>query len=51
MRGARVRSPESLLTGTFPPVIDGTYLLTEARDAIRYLQAGHAQKKTVIMVW
>jgi NADPH:quinone reductase-like Zn-dependent oxidoreductase len=32
------------------PVIDRSYSLSEVPDAIRYLEAGHAQGKVVITV-
>jgi NADPH:quinone reductase-like Zn-dependent oxidoreductase len=32
------------------PVIDRTYPLTEAREAMRYLEEGHARGKIVITV-
>jgi NADPH:quinone reductase-like Zn-dependent oxidoreductase len=32
------------------PVIDRTYLLAEAAEAFRYLEAGHAHGKVVIAV-
>jgi NADPH:quinone reductase-like Zn-dependent oxidoreductase len=37
-------------SGKITPVIDRTYPLGEAPDAIRYLEAGHAQGKVVITV-
>ena len=37
-------------TGRVRPVIDRTYTLGGAADAIRYLEAGHAQGKVVITV-
>ena len=36
--------------GTLTPVIDRTYPLIEAPDAIRYLEGGHARGKVVITV-
>jgi NADPH:quinone reductase-like Zn-dependent oxidoreductase len=36
--------------GKVRPVIDRTYSLSEAPDAIRYLETGHARGKTVITV-
>ena len=36
--------------GRVAPVIDRTYPLTEAADAIRYLETGHARGKVVIFV-
>ena len=36
--------------GTVTPVIDRSYPLSEVREAIRYLEAGHAQGKVVITV-
>src|SRR5215472_3147989 len=38
---------ELLATGKVAPVIDRTYPLTEAAEAIRYLEAGHARGKVV----
>ena len=36
--------------GKVRPVIDRTYQLSEIPEAIRYLEAGHAQGKVVITV-
>jgi len=36
--------------GKVSPVIDRTYALSEAADAMRYLEAGHARGKVVITV-
>jgi NADPH:quinone reductase-like Zn-dependent oxidoreductase len=36
--------------GKVTPVIDRTYPLTEASEAMRYLEAGHARGKIVIRV-
>jgi NADPH:quinone reductase-like Zn-dependent oxidoreductase len=41
---------ELLEAGKVVPVIDRTYPLSEVPEAIRYLEAGHAQGKVVIMV-
>jgi len=41
---------ELLEAGKITSVIDRTYPLSEARDAIRYLEAGHARGKVVITV-
>lgn len=41
---------ELIDAGTVTPVIDRTYPLIEAPDAIRYLEAGHAAGKIVITV-
>ena len=41
---------ELLESGKVTPVIDRTYPLSEAPEAIRYLEAGHAQGKVVITV-
>jgi NADPH:quinone reductase-like Zn-dependent oxidoreductase len=41
---------ELVEAGTLRPVIDRTYPLIEAPDAIRYLEAGHAAGKIVITV-
>ena len=36
--------------GKVTPVIDRTYPLSEAAEAMRYLEAGHARGKIVIRV-
>lgn len=36
--------------GKLKPVIDRTYRLSEIRDALRYLEAGHARGKVVITI-
>jgi NADPH:quinone reductase-like Zn-dependent oxidoreductase len=41
---------ELLETGKVVPVIDRSYPFSEVADAIRYLEAGHAQGKVVITV-
>ena len=41
---------ELIAAGTLTPVIDRTYPLIEAPDAIRYLEEGHAAGKIVITV-
>jgi NADPH:quinone reductase-like Zn-dependent oxidoreductase len=41
---------EMIDAGTLTPVIDRTYPLIEAPDAIRYLEEGHARGKIVITV-
>ena len=41
---------EYIEAGRLTPVIDRTYSLAEAADAIRHLEAGHACGKTVITV-
>jgi len=41
---------ELIEAGTLKPVIDRTYPLIEAPDAIRYLQEGHSRGKVVITV-
>lgn len=41
---------ELIEAGRITPVIDRTYPLSEAPDAIRYLEAGHARGKVVISV-
>ena len=41
---------ELIEAGKVTPVIDRTYPLSEADEAIRYLEAGHAQGKVVITV-
>ena len=54
---ANLAAEEDLLTlkepieaGKVTPVIDKTYPLSEAAEAIRYLEAGHARGKLVIRV-
>ena len=37
-------------SGKVTPVIDKTYKLNEVRDALRYLETGHARGKVVINV-
>jgi NADPH:quinone reductase-like Zn-dependent oxidoreductase len=39
-----------LATGQVTPVIDRRYRLSEVAEAVRYLEAGHARGKVVIMV-
>jgi NADPH:quinone reductase-like Zn-dependent oxidoreductase len=41
---------ELIEAGKVVPVIDKTYPLREAPDAIRYMRAGHARGKLVIAV-
>jgi NADPH:quinone reductase-like Zn-dependent oxidoreductase len=41
---------ELVEAGTLRPVIDRTYPLIEAPDAIRYLEEGHAAGKIVVTV-
>ena len=41
---------ELLETGKIVPVIDRRYPLSEAADALRYLEQGHARGKVVINV-
>ena len=41
---------ELIEAGTVTPVIDRTYPLIEAPDAIRYLEEGHAAGKIVVTV-
>ena len=41
---------ELIETGKLTPVIDRTYPLSEAPEAIRHLEEGHAKGKTVITV-
>jgi NADPH:quinone reductase-like Zn-dependent oxidoreductase len=36
--------------GTVKPVIDRTYKLSELREAITYLEKGHARGKVVLTV-
>jgi NADPH:quinone reductase-like Zn-dependent oxidoreductase len=53
---ATINKPDLLVlkemaeAGKITPVIDRTYPLSEAADALRYLQAGHARGKVVITV-
>ena len=44
------RLRDLLESGQFRPVIDRSYPLSEAPDAIRYMNAGHARGKVVITV-
>jgi NADPH:quinone reductase-like Zn-dependent oxidoreductase len=39
-----------LATGQVTPVIDRTYLLDEAADALRHVGAGHTRGKVVVTV-
>ena len=39
-----------LEAGTIAPVIDRRYPLSAAAEALRYLEAGHARGKVVIMM-
>jgi NADPH:quinone reductase-like Zn-dependent oxidoreductase len=39
-----------IAAGTLTPVIDRTYPLTDAADAIRHLEAGHARGKVIVTV-
>ncbi len=39
-----------LTTGQVTPVIDRTYPLDEAADALRYVAAGHTQGKIVVTI-
>jgi NADPH:quinone reductase-like Zn-dependent oxidoreductase len=41
---------EMIATGKISPVIDRRYKLAETADAVRYLEAGHAHGKVVILV-
>jgi NADPH:quinone reductase-like Zn-dependent oxidoreductase len=41
---------ELVEAGTVVPVVDRTYPLIEAPDAIRYLEEGHSRGKVVITV-
>jgi NADPH:quinone reductase-like Zn-dependent oxidoreductase len=41
---------ELIESGQVTPVIDRTYPLSQAPDAIRYMQQGHARGKVVIAV-
>jgi NADPH:quinone reductase-like Zn-dependent oxidoreductase len=44
----RSKLKELLESGKVKPVIDRTYPLSEAPDALRYLENGHARGKIVI---
>ncbi|HSJ71835.1 MAG TPA: zinc-binding dehydrogenase, partial [Acidimicrobiia bacterium] len=41
---------QMLEEGSIVPVIDRTYSLAEAPDAIRYLEEGHARGKVIVLV-
>jgi NADPH:quinone reductase-like Zn-dependent oxidoreductase len=41
---------ELITSGKVTPVIDKTYPLSQAPDAIRYMQEGHARGKVVITI-
>ena len=41
---------ELIEAGKLTPVVDRTYPLAEAAEALRYLEAGHARGKVVIAV-
>lgn len=41
---------ELIEAGTVTPVIDRTYTLSEALEAMRYLERGHARGKIVLTV-
>jgi NADPH:quinone reductase-like Zn-dependent oxidoreductase len=41
---------ELMATGKVTPVIDRRYRLSEASEAIRYLEEGHARGKVVIVL-
>jgi NADPH:quinone reductase-like Zn-dependent oxidoreductase len=41
---------ELIESGTLTPVIDRSYPLSEVPEAIRYLKAGHARGKVVVIV-
>jgi NADPH:quinone reductase-like Zn-dependent oxidoreductase len=41
---------ELIESGKITPVIDRTYRLGETAEAVRYVEAGHAQGKVVITV-
>jgi NADPH:quinone reductase-like Zn-dependent oxidoreductase len=41
---------ELIASGTIKPVIDRTYKFSELPDAIRYVEAGHARGKVVVVV-
>lgn len=38
------------MTGTVVPVIERTYPLSEAREAIRHVETGHTRGKDVIAI-
>jgi NADPH:quinone reductase-like Zn-dependent oxidoreductase len=41
---------ELIASGKVTPVVDKTYPLSQAPDAIRYMQEGHARGKVVITI-
>jgi NADPH:quinone reductase-like Zn-dependent oxidoreductase len=41
---------DMMQSGKVTPVIDRTYPLSEIREAVRYLEQGHARGKVVITV-
>ena len=41
---------ELIATGKLKPVIDKSYSLSEARDAIRHVEEGHARGKVLIIL-
>jgi NADPH:quinone reductase-like Zn-dependent oxidoreductase len=45
-----VFATELIAAGKLKPVIDRTYPLAEAAEAIRYLEAGHARGKVIVVV-
>jgi len=49
-RGDLAELRDLLLGGRISPVIDRTYTLSGAPEAIRYLERGHARGKVVITV-
>ena len=48
--GAASVHPDDYFGMTVTPVIDRTYPLDEAADALRYVAAGHTRGKVVITV-
>ncbi len=50
LRGWEAYHARATRDGAVTPVIDRTYSLSEAPEAIRYLENGHARGKVVIPV-
>jgi NADPH:quinone reductase-like Zn-dependent oxidoreductase len=49
-RGDLLVLKELIEAGKIVPVIDRTFPLHEAADAVRYLEAGHVRGKVVVVV-